>query len=157
VTTFSGVDLIRTAAGSAPTGTTGTGTGTTGTGVPAAKDPWGKDTFLKLLVAQLQYQDPSNPADATEFLSQTAQFTVVEKLADLATQNGSLLAAVQSQLTTSRAQEAAALVGRTVSWVDDAGITRSGLVTAANLADPPTLSVGEQNVELSAITSVSST
>ena len=31
-----------------------------------------KDTFLKLLVAQLKYQDPSNPADSTQFLAQTA-------------------------------------------------------------------------------------
>ena len=39
-----------------------------------------QDTFLKLLVAQLKYQDPSNPADSTQFLAQTAQFTQVEKL-----------------------------------------------------------------------------
>ena len=43
-----------------------------------------QDTFLTLLVAQLKYQDPMNPADSTEFLSQTAQFTQVEKLGQIA-------------------------------------------------------------------------
>ena len=42
-----------------------------------------KDMFLKLLVAQLKYQDPTKPADTTQFLAQTAQFTVVEKLSEL--------------------------------------------------------------------------
>ena len=44
----------------------------------------GQDTFLKLLVAQLKYQDPMSPADSSEFLAQTAQFTQVEKLEEIA-------------------------------------------------------------------------
>jgi len=39
-----------------------------------------ENTFLTLLVAQLKYQDPMNPADSTQFLTQTAQFTEVETL-----------------------------------------------------------------------------
>jgi flagellar basal-body rod modification protein FlgD len=45
-----------------------------------ANNALNQDTFLRLLVAQLKYQDPMNPADSTEFLSQTAQFTQVETL-----------------------------------------------------------------------------
>src|SRR5579875_3847731 len=40
-------------------------------------------TFLQLLVAQLQYQDPDNPVDSTQFLSQTAQFEEVQQLTSL--------------------------------------------------------------------------
>ena len=36
--------------------------------------------FLNLLVAQLRYQDPMNPADSGEFLAQSAQFTSLEKM-----------------------------------------------------------------------------
>lgn len=38
------------------------------------------DTFLKLLVAQMKYQDPLSPTDSTQFLTQTAQFTTVSTL-----------------------------------------------------------------------------
>ena len=44
------------------------------------KDQMGKDMFLKLLVAQMKYQDPANPASSSEFMAQTATFTQVEKL-----------------------------------------------------------------------------
>jgi flagellar basal-body rod modification protein FlgD len=36
--------------------------------------------FLQLLVAELKYQDPMSPADPTQFLTQTAQFTQVQTL-----------------------------------------------------------------------------
>ena len=39
-----------------------------------------KDMFLKLLVTQMQYQDPLDPVDNTEFLSQTAQFSLLEEM-----------------------------------------------------------------------------
>lgn len=41
------------------------------------------ETFLKLLVAQLQYQDPLNPQSDTEFVSQLAQMTSLEQMQDL--------------------------------------------------------------------------
>lgn len=43
----------------------------------------GQDDFLTLLVAQLQNQDPLNPADATEFTAQLAQYSQLEQLFNL--------------------------------------------------------------------------
>lgn len=43
----------------------------------------GKDEFLQLLVTQLQYQDPLDPMDNTEFIAQTAQFTALEQMKNL--------------------------------------------------------------------------
>lgn len=45
----------------------------------------GKDDFLTLLIAQLQNQDPLNPADATEFTAQLAQFSQLEQLSNMNT------------------------------------------------------------------------
>ena len=39
----------------------------------------GKDDFLRLLVTQLQYQDPLDPLDAQDFASQLAEFTAMEQ------------------------------------------------------------------------------
>lgn len=43
----------------------------------------GKDQFLQILVAQMTYQDPMNPTNDTEFVSQMAQFSVLEQLQQL--------------------------------------------------------------------------
>lgn len=46
-------------------------------------DQMGRDEFLKLLVAQLQHQDPLEPASDTEFIAQLAQFSSLEQLQSL--------------------------------------------------------------------------
>jgi len=47
---------------------------------PAASNDLGdKDIFLKLLVAQMEYQDPMDPQDATQLSSQLAQYNAVEQ------------------------------------------------------------------------------
>ena len=49
-------------------------------GAPAGNGTMGKDSFMKLLVTQLSNQDPMAPKDATEFVSQLAEFTSLEQL-----------------------------------------------------------------------------
>lgn len=44
----------------------------------------GKDAFLRLLVTQLQYQDPLSPIEDREFIAQLAQFTALEQMITLA-------------------------------------------------------------------------
>lgn len=38
----------------------------------------GKEAFLQLLVTQMRYQDPLNPGDSTEYMSQLAQYSSLE-------------------------------------------------------------------------------
>ena len=120
----------------------------TTTDAGAGKSVGDQDTFLKLLVAQLKYQDPSNPADSTQFLAQTAQFTQVEKL-------GQIAEMMQAQQLIG----ASALVGRTVTYQDADGATYTGVVTKTKLNgdSEPTLVVGNTDVQLSKVTEVQET
>src|SRR5205085_12466601 len=91
--------------------------GTSSTGKPAED----KEMFLQLLVAQMRYQDPSNPTDSSQFLAQSAQFTALEKMQTVADQTAKLLSAQM-------AFGASGLVGKQVVWVDSAGANQSGTV-----------------------------
>ena len=81
-------------------GLTGTDPSQTAYGAPAdssgktglEKDLVGKDDFLRLLVAQIRNQNPLNPADGVEFLTQLAQFTQLEQLIAIRTQLEALTA-----------------------------------------------------------------
>jgi flagellar basal-body rod modification protein FlgD len=55
-----------------------------------------KSTFLKLLVAQLKYQNPLNPADGVQFVTQLAQFTQLEQSTNMSQD----LAAIRKALET---------------------------------------------------------
>lgn len=48
-------------------------------------DELGKNEFLNLLVTQLRYQDPLNPVDSTEYVSQLAQFSSLEQMTNINT------------------------------------------------------------------------
>ena len=96
----------------------------------------GKDAFLKLLVAQLRYQDPSEPTKGAEFLAQTASFTQVEKLEEISRATASMLAA-QNVLGT------AGLVGRSVSYTTSEGASETGTVSGVRFSGgTPVLLVG---------------
>ena len=113
-------------------------------------DQMGKDTFMKLLVAQMRYQDPSKPVDSSQMMAQTATFSQVEKLEQLATQNAALLVLQE-------ASTAGALVGRTVTYTGTDGTEVSGTVTAVRLASADqeaVATVGGQQVAVGRITSI---
>lgn len=116
----------------------------------------GKDDFLKLLVAQLKYQNPMSPTDPSSFMAQTAQFSMVEKLEQLATDSSALL---NEQRWTS----ATSMLGKTITWratADDGTTsTKTGLVTGAKAGTSttaPTLLVGDTEVPSTSVTSVTS-
>lgn len=72
----------------------------------------GKDAFLKILITQLQNQDPTNPMDDREFISQMAQFSSLEQMQNMTKAMESLL---ESQLQT-QLMSYTTFVGKEVKW-----------------------------------------
>ena len=125
---------------SATSGTTGT-TGNTSTTTVTKTTDLGKDDFLKLLVAQLQSQDPLNPMADKEFISQMAQFTSLEQMKNVSN-------AVQITQATS-------YIGKQVTWDDETGEQQTGIAKSVRIVSgEPKIVVGDQNIALAKVTSV---
>lgn len=89
-------------------------------------------SFLKLLTAQLRNQDPLAPMDATQFITQLAQFSTVEQ----GMQTNQTLTQLLETLKASSARFDMAYLGRTVdASADVAGLAEGGL-TVAYAVDP---------------------
>jgi flagellar basal-body rod modification protein FlgD len=114
-------------------------------------DQMGKDVFMKLLVAQMRYQDPGNPVDSSQMMSQTATFSQVEKLEQLVNQNASMLVLQESAT-------AGALVGRSATYTDSTGASVTGTVSSVRLASRSSEAIaviGGLEVQVGRITAIS--
>lgn len=132
------------------------GTGSTGrTGGTNAQDLSGTDTFLKLLVAQLQNQDPTSPMDDQSFITELAQFNTVEQMINLKQ-------SVDAEVTSQQAGEGVAMLGKTITFTipgigGNNSTTGQGAVTGVMMQGGQVqLQVGTQNVPLSQVTAVTS-
>lgn len=67
-------------AANAAANTTSSGSSATSAAINATNSLGNENTFLQLLVAQIQNQDPTQPMDSSTFLTQLAEFTQVEQL-----------------------------------------------------------------------------
>jgi flagellar basal-body rod modification protein FlgD len=131
--------------------------GTTTKPVPAPTTPTTTSTsnttldrqaFLKLLVAQLKYQDPSKPMDASAMVSQSAQLSVVDKLDDISN-------TLKSSGLTDQLMLAGSVVGKVVTFKGPDGTAISQPVTAVRLVNGSmVLTAGSWDVPISAVTSL---
>ncbi|KNX76721.1 flagellar basal body rod modification protein FlgD [Pseudomonas sp. 250J] len=82
---------------------------------PVDKNALGKDAFLKLLVTQMQHQNPLDPQDNGQFIAQLAQFSSLEGIQTLNSSVNSIISGMGS----SQALQASSLVGRSVIVQND--------------------------------------
>lgn len=111
-----------------------------------------QESFIKLFLSQLQFQDPLEPVDNREFLAQLAQFSNLEQVRQTTANTEGLLVMQSSS-------QALSLLGKTVSLVGDGASLDTGSVIAVAFTNSgPELSVqtasGQvlSNVRLSQIT-----
>jgi len=96
----------------------------------------GKDSFLTMLVAQLQHQDPLNPMDGTDFSAQLAQFSQLEQLINLNKSMDNLAGAFVNKSEGDAVQYIGKQVTGKVDTMNvDAGTVSGGFYNLAKPAD----------------------
>jgi flagellar basal-body rod modification protein FlgD len=132
-----------------------TGTTSTSSAVTGSSKQLGKQDFLKLLLAQLQNQDPMKPMDDTQMIAQMAQFSALEATQALST-------TVQNSSNNQAIAQAGGLIGKYIQANQADGSVDSGAVTGVTFTTTegvvsPTLVVDGKSVDYSTIVRISST
>ncbi|MCW2975490.1 MAG: flagellar hook capping protein [Actinomycetia bacterium] len=108
----------------------------------------GKDAFLKLLVAQLQHQDPGNPMDSSAFMGQLAQFSSLEQMTNVAT-------AVDKLTASNSVTQSVGLLGHELVFARADGSAGHGIADGVALLNGNvTIDVAGESVALADITAV---
>lgn len=109
----------------------------------AVETSLGQEEFLRILLAQLQFQDPLKPLDNQEFLAQLAQFSSLAQTSQLNDR-------VDTLLTIQAADQSIGLIGKTVEVRSEVGGAASvGTVSSLSFVDgQPNLTVLTDSGEL---------
>lgn len=92
----------------------------------------GKDAFLKILVTQLKHQDPLEPLQDKEFISQMTQFSSLEQMTNMSTSMNRFMDFNLSGMITQQSH----LIGQNVYWseeVDGMETSDKGIVQAVSM------------------------
>ncbi len=96
----------------------------------------GKNEFMELMIAQLKNQNPLEPQDNGEFISQLAQFSSLEEMQGLSRSVDD----VASQFRSTQALQASAMVGRTVLAPSSVGVLGADGEISGNVEVPASTS-----------------
>ncbi len=111
-------------------------TSTTTTPSKSVGQTLGKDDFLKLLVGQLQHQDPLAPSDDQQWIGQMAAFSQLEQVSNTAATTEKIADALNRNGTLS-------LIGHTVTYLDETGASHTGVVQTVDMTgDKASLTIG---------------
>ena len=102
--------------------TTATTTNSTSSATTATNNELGKDAFLKLLIAELSNQDPLNPVEDREFISQMATFSSLEQMQNM---NKTL-----ESMSEANKFSAVSYIGKAIAFTNDEGKQVPAMVNA---------------------------
>jgi flagellar basal-body rod modification protein FlgD len=112
----------------------------------AGKTNLDRDDFLKLLITQLQHQDPTSPVEDKDFIAQMAQFSSLEQITNMS-------AGFQRLSGLLASSEASGVLGKTVEIRDGDNLVR-GVVDRVVRGESPLVGVNGQIYDFSQIESV---
>jgi flagellar basal-body rod modification protein FlgD len=115
-------------------------------GKGATNQSLGKDDFLKLLITQLTYQDPTSPMEDKEFIAQMAQFSSLEQMTSMASDFSRLATIISGQ-------EASASLGKSVEVVEGDHIVQ-GTVKAITRGGSPQILVNGNYYDWGQVTQI---
>lgn len=101
-------------------------TSSTSSTTSTSKNTVDYNTFLQLLIAEMKNQDPTNPMDTSQYMSQFAQLSSVEQAMQTNTKLDSLL-------SSQALSQADGLIGKNVSFTDSTGATFTGQVASISI------------------------
>ena len=82
-----------------------------------------KNAFLQLLCTQMKYQDPLDPQDNSEYLSQLAQFSSLEQMTNVSTAMSKLSTIVDNIDSSLLVGQLSGMIGKEVQWSSTATVT----------------------------------
>ncbi|KLU60397.1 flagellar basal body rod modification protein [Peptococcaceae bacterium CEB3] len=139
------------AAGATPSAPTASAANTAGSSSPA-QQVLGQDAFLKLMIAELQNQDPSQTTNGTQFVAQLAQFSALEQMTNVAQAVTKLDSDVTALSQQTLLTQGAALIGKQVSGTDAGGHPVQGTVSQVTMQNGQVeLQVGSQTLTLAQV------
>lgn len=120
-------------------------TAATPTSTPEKKGGFGADAdlFLKLMITNLQHQDPLSPQDPSQQMAQMSQMTMVEQLTALA--------------ATQKSSAALGLLGKDVTYLDDFGAVQTAKVQSVDTTGPTLTLVGGSRIAPDRVREVAAT
>jgi flagellar basal-body rod modification protein FlgD len=115
-----------------------------------------KDAFMKMLVAQMQNQDPMSPQDNQAMVAQLAQFSSLEQMQQLNQNILGLAVLQQTNAVMSQLTQSSALIGQRVTYIDpETNEERTGEVGKVKLLDGvATLEIDGHDVPLGNVTAI---
>lgn len=106
----------------------------------------GKDDFLKLLITQMENQDPTSPMENTEFIAQMAQFSSLEQMTNMSS-------SFEKMATYITQNNATSALGKTVELnIGDTTIT--GVVQGATRGENPEVIVNGMRYDVNKIAAI---
>jgi flagellar basal-body rod modification protein FlgD len=115
-------------------------------GRPKNNQSLGRDDFLKLLVTQLSYQDPTAPMEDKEFIAQMAQFSSLEQMTNMAGDFSRLAEIITGN-------EAVSAIGKSVEILEGEN-TVQGTVKAVTRGGSPQILVNGNYYQWNQVTKI---